>query len=406
MKQNFLSTESKSKYILQWILIYIFVMAVCFLLSYAATWAQNKYILPIIKYDYEYYQKEGTFNPNVAVNGANNFLYDKDGILVDSIITEDLSKQWYHHVDSMVSKLLSKESFYQIAVTNDINNPVAIIAGFKLENGDIFIFLRMQKTFYKNLSIIAFTSAVLIFTVAMYFYKTVKMKEKVNKMQRNYVDNITHELKTPIASVRALTETLYDGLIKTDDARTQYYEIILNEIDGLENTVTNMLELSKIQNNQIDCTKQQHSFHDVFLSVIEKYAELCYKKGINFIINPSLDYNPLLFTNKSLASRIMDILLDNAMKFTNQENGEISINYKEIKNYIEIIISDNGSGIKEDEKNLIFQRFYKGDLSHNEKGSGLGLAIAMDISICLEEKLWLSTTSSRGTSFSFTIQKP
>lgn len=97
----------------------------------------------------------------------------------------------------------------------------------------------------------------------------------MEKMQWEYIDNITHKLKSPIASVRALTETMYDGLVQDPDKQQKYCGIILNELNGLEHTVSGMLELSRIQNHQIDCSKSDHTAEEIFKSVIDKHTTLC-----------------------------------------------------------------------------------------------------------------------------------
>lgn len=405
MRRKFFSTESKTTYIFHWIIIYMLVIVFGFILSYVATYMSNKDTMSIIEYDYIYYQEHGEFNPNVIINGANNFVYDSNGTLIAKATSEHLSDQWFAYVNNITTKISGKTPYYNVAITYDLKNPVAIVAGYTTEDNGTFLFLRMQKTFYKTLSVIAFTAALLIVTVAIYIYQIIKIEERSNAMQRNYVDNISHELKSPIASVRALTETMYDGLIQDEEKKKQYYKIILHEIYGLENTISNMLELSKIQNNQMDCSKTALSASDVFSGIIEKYAALCDNRGMDFSIISPLDMEPhTLYTNKALASRIMDILLDNAVKFAG-EKGSVHILVEEAPDLITITIKDNGSGINPTDQPYIFGRFYKGDKSHNEKGSGLGLSIAMEIANSLNEKLWLRSSGPEGTEFAFTIHK-
>ena len=175
-------------------------------------------------------------------------------------------------------------------------------------------------------------------------------------------------------------------------------------MSGLENTVSGMLELSKIQNQQIDCSKTLVSTYEVFSNIVEKYDALCCERDMNFSISPSLSNRCIVYTNKALASRMMDILLDNAVKFA-PEKGSIHVELEEDDTMLTISISDNGTGIAPDDQNMIFNRFYKGDKSHNEKGSGLGLSIASEIADSLGEKLWLRYTGPKGTAFAFTIHK-
>lgn len=198
---------------------------------------------------------------------------------------------------------------------------------------------------------------------------------------------------------------MYDGLIQDEEKRKRYYKIILNEMNGLENTVSNMLELSKIQNHQLDCSKTNLPLYEVFESIIDKYVALCDEQRIEFVVTQDNSKHILVYTNKSLASRIMDILLDNAIKFADKDSGKICVHFKEDANILTITISNNGSEIPPNDQALIFSRFYKSDKSHNEKGSGLGLSIANEIVNSLDEKLWLEHSSDNSTAFAFTIHK-
>ncbi len=126
--------------------------------------------------------------------------------------------------------------------------------------------------------------------------------------------------------------------------------------------------------------------------------------GLTFTIEPKLKKCPMLFTNPALMARLLDILLDNAVKFTGVE-GHVGIRWPDGLQYTTFFVTDTGNGISPHDQKHIFSRFYKGDKAHNEKGSGLGLSIAHEISICLGEKLWLRKTSDKGTEFAFTICK-
>lgn len=404
MRGKFLSIESKKKYVLHWILIYILILIIGFIISYASTYISNKDMRPIAEYDLWYYEETGQFNPNVEVNGAHNYIYDENGNRITGIPDKPLSPQWDEYTQKIRSKVHENGSYYTVAFRIDKNLPAAIVLAYPLEDGDTFIFFREAHSFFRMMLIIRVTVGILIVMIATYMYLVMSMQQKNQKMQRGYVDNITHELKSPIASVRALTETMYDGLIQDEEKRKRYYKIILNEMKGLENTVSNMLELSKIQNNQIDCSKTVISTYDVFGEVVEKYAALCDERGMKFSITPSLSGKWMVYTNPSLASRIMDILLDNAVKFAG-ENGSVRIEFEDDGAILTISIIDSGTGIAPADQAFVFSRFYKGDKSHNEKGSGLGLSIATEIADSLGEKLWLKSSSSEGSEFAFTIQK-
>lgn len=405
MRLKFFSNDSKIKYIFHWCLIYVIVIAFGCILAFAGTFLTNTDKHSISKYDLEYYQENGTFNPNVAINGANNLIYDKDGQLLDSCTTGFLPKNWDKIVQTTLQKVqTSNDYYYAIKSTTGIKHPAIVISAYPLDNGDVFIFFREAQSFQKTFFIIFIISTFLIITMAIYMYLYISMEQKAKKMQRDYIDNITHELKSPLASFRALTTAMYDGLVKDENKQKHYCSIMLDEVNNLERTVSDMLELSRIQNKQIDCAKSVYTAHDLFGDVIEKRKALCEDLDIELRMSPQLEEYPFMYTNQKLAARLLDILLDNAIKFT-PVDGFVHLYMTYNNRTVTITVRDSGAGISKEDAPHIFERFYKCDKAHNEKGSGLGLAIAKEIADSLGEKLWLKTTRPEGAEFSFTIQR-
>lgn len=391
--------------VLNWIFLYILILAASFIFCFIVTYVYNQNMHTIGQYDKEYYiENNGKFNPNVPLHRANNVVYDANGNQVAYYPAENQSNDWDEYAAKLHEEVHAEGDIYKIGVNLKADKKFAVIVAMPMDDHGMFLFFREPPFFSKMILILFIIITAMIIMMAIYTHLLTKMEQKNMKMQRDYVDNITHELKSPISSVKALTETMYDGLIHDEEKKKQYYKIILHEMTGLENTISNMLELSKIQNDQIDCSKSTLSTYDVFGGIIEKYAALCDNRGMDFSITPTISNHLMVYTNKSLASRIMDILLDNAVKFAG-DNGSIHIEFADDGNILTISIIDNGTGINPEDQKQIFSRFYKGDKSHNEKGSGLGLAIASEIANCLDEKLWLSSTGPNGTAFSFTIHK-
>lgn len=404
MKRQFFSIESKAKYIFHWTLIYIMVVILAFVLSFATTYFSNKLSYDIANYDLQYYLDTGTFNPNVVINGANNLVYDKHGNLIDSCATHEFPKQWPRTVEKVLSKTKECDVYYTAILTNHIPKAVMVITAYPLDDDGAFIFYRHVSSFEKTFFVVFLISTILILMMAIYLYRLISIEQNAKQVQRNYIDNITHELKSPIASIKALTTGIYDGLVTDDNKRKDHCSIMLNELNRLERTVSDMLELSRIQNNQINCDKEVYTITDLFGEIIDKRRTLCEDLNIEIILEPAAEAFPLLHTNKVLAGRMMDILLDNAIKFS-PVDGRILLNMTESSKHITIAIKDSGPGISPEERDLIFRRFYKSDKAHNEKGSGLGLAIAKEIADVLGEKLWLKSSSDEGAEFAFTIQK-
>lgn len=246
----------------------------------------------------------------------------------------------------------------------------------------------------------------LVFGIIQTYNRILRKKnEKVTEIYRYYVANVSHELKSPIASIRALTETLQEGLVENEEERSRCYGMIYREVRGLEHSVQDILELSRVQEHRIDFTCTEATAKDVFAPVFEKYASLCEDLDIRFEADASVYALPLLYTNADRIRQIAEILLNNAIKFMDEEReGRIRISADADARRAVVHVQDNGIGIAADDLPHVFERFYKSSTPQNRSGTGLGLAIAKEITAALDEEITVSSTLGEGTVFTFTIR--
>ncbi len=224
---------------------------------------------------------------------------------------------------------------------------------------------------------------------------------RLTQIRQNYVSNISHDLKSPIASCKALTETLSDGLVQDATTQAQYYGIMLRELNRLERFVSDMLELSRIQSGMA-FHKSRHKTMEVLSEITEKYAVLCDELDIHFIVDESLSSLPTLYTDKACCVRILDVLLDNATKFVDI-GGTIRLSASTDGKKVTLCVEDDGIGISKADQEKIFQRFYSISSERNRSGTGLGLAIAQEMCTGLKEKIWVESKLGKGTKFCFTV---
>lgn len=228
------------------------------------------------------------------------------------------------------------------------------------------------------------------------------VKHKADETQRNYIANVTHSLKTPIASVKAVTETLSEVPDLDDDKRMAYYGTILGEMAGLNHLVCQILELSHLQSEKVRYEKEEISFEELFDPYLEKAELLCDCTQVQFQRTPDTNHLPLLYTDPKAAGDVIEILLDNANKYTHP-GDTIRLSAKVSRKYITFCIWDNGGMIPQEDIPFIFDRFYKGKNS-TFSSNGLGLAIAREIMQNLDEKLWCKCAKPNETMFYFTIR--
>lgn len=206
------------------------------------------------------------------------------------------------------------------------------------------------------------------------FNEMVKDLGSIESLQKEFVDNVSHEIKTPITSIQGFAQLLRDDNLSKEE-RNEYADIIEEESNRLLNLSTNMLKLSKLQNQNRITNKEQIDIAEQIRKAISLLEPKWKEKEISFNISMQEKY---FYGDEELIFQIWVNLIDNAIKFSNQ-HGKIDISLKEKENWIEIKIKDYGIGMDEEEKKKIFTRFYQIDKSHSEKGSGLGLAIVKRI---------------------------
>ncbi|MGM9608333.1 MAG: sensor histidine kinase [Oscillospiraceae bacterium] len=242
-----------------------------------------------------------------------------------------------------------------------------------------------------------------VFAVAaLFMLLSLRRQRQYEQMRRNYIDNITHELKTPVASIKALTEALSDGMEKSPGDRNTYYGMILREANRQERMICDVLELSKLQSCHTDIVRKPVEAAGIFQPVCDKYATLCDLMGVTFTVSEEVKNLPELVTDPKYIPVVLNALLSNALKFV-QEGGTIRVSAQLSRRRATICIADNGKGISKDELPHIFERFYKGSRNDNETGSGLGLAIAKEITDNMKEKLWIRSKEGVGTAAYFTV---
>ena len=293
-----------------------------------------------------------------------------------------------------------------IALIRELNT-FASVSGISMssDNGETYAFFAIRNisnlTSFLVIFLIAYTItyAIVAFAVNSFYWR----KHKYYEMQNIYIANISHDLKSPITSIRALAETMNLEMPDDPEKYHQNFRFIISESIKLEHTVKDILELASFQNNSKLFTKTNVSVEKMFAEVVDKYRILCDDMFIEFKAPDNLADLPQVRTNPESMARVLDILLDNAIKFTESEEGIINLDIANESGRIEVKVSDNGVGMDRETMSHIFERFYTSDRSHSGKGSGLGLAIAKEIIDNLNEKISVRSEPGKGTEFCFTI---
>lgn len=239
----------------------------------------------------------------------------------------------------------------------------------------------------------------------MNFVDITQMRNLEN-MRKDFVANVSHELKTPLTSIQGFIETLKEGAADNKNIRDKFIDIIDIEANRLKILIDDILVLSDIEKKEVNDSR----FEDIsIIEVIDDIKEMIFniakKKNIEVVFDIQ-DNMGFLHGNKMWIKQMFVNLIDNAVKYT-PDNGKVEVIVKDLISNINIEIKDNGIGIEEENISRLFERFYRVDKARSKKvgGTGLGLAIVKHIVISFEGEIIVKSKINKGTSFIINIPK-
>lgn len=225
-------------------------------------------------------------------------------------------------------------------------------------------------------------------------------QEKVDNERREFVANVSHELRTPLTSMRSYIEALQEGAYKDEALATKFLGVTGEETDRMIRLVEDLLQLSRMDNEAEELSKELVDFNSYLNRVIDRF-EMSHKDNVTFI--RSLPERTL-FTEIAIdkMTQVLDNVISNAIKYSNNTDKRVEIKIKQNKLYnrLTLQVKDNGLGIPAGKIDRIFDRFYRVDKGRARKmgGTGLGLAISKEIVEAHDGKIWASSIETEGTS--------
>ncbi|OTW90206.1 two-component sensor histidine kinase [Bacillus thuringiensis serovar cameroun] len=205
--------------------------------------------------------------------------------------------------------------------------------------------------------------------------------EEGEKARTELIANISHDLRTPIASIQLMIEALQDNVIENPDMKKQYLATILQEIKRLNGLINNLFDLSKLEVGQEEFYPSLTHVDKLLIDVLDSHAILLEEKQIHIEVKVS-DTLPRLLLMPCKIVRVIGNLLHNAVQYSPAASTiELIVNEDKQKHYVQFIVRDEGKGITYNDQLRIFERFYRTDQSRSSQsgGSGLGLAIAKSL---------------------------
>ena len=234
----------------------------------------------------------------------------------------------------------------------------------------------------------------------------IDMMKEMEDYRKEYIGNVSHELKTPLFSIQGYVETLKDGAVENLNIRDKYLERIGNSVERLLNIVTDLDQISKYEAAEISINYSVFDINALTKEIFDLLEIDAQKKSAKLFLQTS-QTAIMVRADKQKISQVLTNLISNAIHYSNREEALIKVITKTEQEKVKIIVQDNGMGIKPEVLPRIFERFYRVETSRNRKdgGSGLGLAIVKHILEAHHQSITVESKYLEGTLFTFYLEK-
>jgi len=225
--------------------------------------------------------------------------------------------------------------------------------------------------------------------------------------RKEFLQNLAHELKTPIFAIQGYVNTLLDGAVDDPKVSTNFLEKANRNVERMVALVRDLDEISRLESGEQPLNKQNFVIKDLIREVFDSLSFLAVEKNISFQFKKSAGLNLSVYADKEKIRQVMVNLIENAIKYGKQEGSILASIYVTDNEHVLIEISDDGTGIQEEHLPRIFERFYRTDSARTRKigGSGLGLAICKHIIEAHGQSIHVRSKEDVGTTFGFVLER-
>jgi signal transduction histidine kinase len=227
--------------------------------------------------------------------------------------------------------------------------------------------------------------------------------EESDRLKSAFLANMSHEIRTPINGILGFAELLKEpGL--SDDQKTDFIAIIEKSGGRMLNLISDIICISKVEAGQMEVSVNETNIGNQIEHIYDLFRNETELKGLSFTLVKGMPSDEsIIRTDREKVTAILVNLVNNAIKFT--ASGSITIGYAKKDNYLELFVKDTGVGIRQDQKEFIFERFRQGqeELNRNYEGTGLGLSISKAYVEMLGGKIWVESEEGKGSAFFFTL---
>ena len=234
-------------------------------------------------------------------------------------------------------------------------------------------------------------------------------EEKIlmDKENKELISNISHDLKTPFTAVKGYVEGIMDGVADTPEKMDRYVRTIYNKTNEMDHLINELTFYSKIDTNRIPYTFSKLNVEDYFSDCAEELGLEMETRGIELVYANYVEKSVQVIADGEQIRRVIHNIVSNAIKYMEKPKGIIQLRVKDVGDFIQVEIEDNGKGIAAKDLPYIFDRFYRTDVSRNSSkgGSGIGLSIVKKIMEDHGGKVWATSRLGIGTIMYFVLRK-
>jgi len=228
-------------------------------------------------------------------------------------------------------------------------------------------------------------------------------RAEVEQMRRDLIAWTSHDLRTPLTSIRVMIEALHDGVVTDPEAVQRYYRTIRSDIISLNGLIDDLFELAQLDAGGLTLEMSYHSLSDIISDTLEGFQLLAAKRNIQLQGDVAADLDPVSL-NAPKISRVLSNLVGNALRYT-PSGGQVQVTAVRTAAGVEVIVQDSGPGFNEADLPRVFEQFYRGEQARRRKtgGAGLGLAISRGIVEAHNGRIWAENAPNGGARITFSL---
>ena len=229
----------------------------------------------------------------------------------------------------------------------------------------------------------------------------------LDKENKELISNISHDMKTPITAIKGYVEGIMDGVADTPEKMERYVRTIYNKTNEMDHLINELTFYSKIDTNRIPYTFSKLNVENYFNDCAEEVGLELETQGVELIYANYVEKDVMVIADGEQIGRVIHNIISNSLKYMDKKKGIIQLRVKDVGDFVQVEIEDNGKGIAQRDLAYIFDRFYRTDVSRNSSkgGSGIGLSIVRKILEDHGGKVWASSREGIGTIIYFVLRK-